>query len=84
MIKIEAAHICHNCRKAHDAWVVPGKGNLTLSRGATLPDRTTPVIPDTTVKNKCDDCGHLMVGEIIIDSGPLVGKYYLRDVRNVS
>jgi len=67
MVTIIVAHICPNCRAWFPNWTMPGKPAKKVGRGALWQYK------QTTLQNKCNDCGHLMVGEITLAKDVLIG-----------
>lgn len=72
MITVQISHICSGCRAWCPTWTMVGKPPKKVGRGAIWS------YAQTKFRNRCDDCGHTMVGEAILIEKVLV------DVKDVS
>lgn len=76
---VEVRHICLNCRIEHPNWTFgTGKPLTKFSRGTVWP------FGEELIKNKCDACGHMMVGRPVIGRVDEESEYTLADMRDVS
>lgn len=80
MITLNITHLCPDCRVEHKNWILPGKGTKKVFRGAIWEYGEEPI------KNKCDACGQMMIGNPVLEEeddpgSDNLGKFYLMDVR---